>query len=64
MGIQEHTITFTLCEGDFEISMNRKPRSQREFDDWAKLCEKGLANGPLDWGIVYACARQVMGEPC
>ena len=62
MEIREHTITFTLSEGDFEVSMRRKPRNQEEFDDWARLCEKGLCNGHIDWDIVYECARDAMGE--
>ena len=62
MGIREHTITFTLSEGDFETSMRRKPKSQEEFDDWAHLCEKGLCNGHIDWDIAYECIRDAMGE--
>lgn len=33
-----------------------------EFDDWARLCEKGLRNGHVDWDIVYECARDAMEE--
>ena len=48
MEIREHVITFILSEGDFEMSMRRKPESQEEFDDWAQLCEKGLCNGHIE----------------
>ncbi|GAF71180.1 unnamed protein product [marine sediment metagenome] len=60
MEIAEHTIAFTLSEGDFEMSMGRKPRNQREFDDWAGLLEKGLCNGHIDWDILYECTRDAM----
>ena len=62
MEIREHIITFTLGEGDFEMSMGRKPRNQEEFDDWAHLCEKGLCNGHIEWDIIYECARDAMEE--
>ena len=62
MEIREHTITFTLGEGDFEMSMRRKPKSREESDDWIRLCEKGLCNGHVDWDIMYECARHAMGE--
>ena len=60
MADREHTITLTLCEGDFEMSMRRRPRDDEEFDEWAYLCEKGLLNGHIDWDILYACARDAM----
>jgi hypothetical protein len=51
--IKDHTIILTLCPGDFERSMGRKPRDQAEFDEWARLAEKGLLNGHIDWDILY-----------
>ena len=60
MEIREHTITFTLGEGDFETSMGRKPKDQEEFDEWAYLFEKGLCNGHIDWDIMYSCTRDAM----
>jgi len=60
MADREHTITLTLCEGDFEMSMGRKPRGDEEFEEWAYLCEKGLLNGHIDWDILYACAKEAM----
>jgi hypothetical protein len=62
MKIREHTISFTLGEGDFEMSMRRKPKSQEEFDEWALLCENGLCNGHIDWDIIYECAADAMGD--
>ena len=59
--IKEHKIVITLCSGDFEASIARKPRDQGEFDEWARLCEKGLCNGHIDWDIIYECARDAMG---
>ena len=53
--IKDHEIVIQLCEGDFEMSMGRKPRDQEEFDDWAHLAEKGLMNGHIDWDILYEC---------
>lgn len=59
-GIKDHRIVIELCEGDFEISMKRKPRDQEEFDEWAYLVEKGLLNGHIDWDILYECACDTM----
>jgi hypothetical protein len=33
METQSHTITFTLDEGGFEMSVRRKPRNREEFDE-------------------------------
>jgi len=60
MADREHTITLTLCEGDLEMSMGRKPRDDDEFEEWVRLCEKGLLNGHIDWDILYACAKEAM----
>ena len=60
--IKEHRIVLTLCVGDFEQSMGRKPKSQEEFDQWAHLAEKGLLNGHIDWDIIYECTKDAMGE--
>jgi hypothetical protein len=60
MAEREYTITLTLCDGDFEMSMGRKPRGEEEFEEWVYLCEKGLLNGHIDWDILYACAREAM----
>ena len=60
MAEREHTITLTLCEGDFEMSMGREPRDDEEFDEWAYLCEKGLRNGHIDWDILFSCAAEAM----
>jgi len=59
-GIKAHRIVIELCEGDFEGSMKRKPRDQEEFDKWARLAEKGLLNGHIDWDIIYECTRDAM----
>jgi len=56
--IKDHRIVIELCEAEFEMSMDRKPRDQKEFDDWARLAEKGLLNGHIDWGIIRECARE------
>jgi len=60
MADREHTITLTLCEGDFEMSMGRKPCGDEEFEEWARLCEKGLLNGHIDWDILFECAKDAM----
>lgn len=60
MEIEEHTIVFPLCEGDFEASMGRKPKGQDEFDEWAYLFEQDLRNGHIDWDIMYKCTRDAM----
>ena len=58
--IEEYKITITLCDGDFERSMGRKPKNQEEFNDWAALAEKGLLNGHIDWNIIYDCTKDAM----
>ena len=60
MALRGHMISFTLTEGDFEFSMGRKPASDEEFEEWARLCEKGLRNGHIDWDIVFECAREAL----
>ena len=60
MADREHTITLTLCEGDFVMSMGRVPRDDEEFEEWADLCEKGLINGHIDWDILYDCAWEAL----
>jgi len=58
--IKEHQITLTLCAEEFELSMGRKPKDQEEFDEWARLAEKGLLNGHIDWDILYECTCDAM----
>ena len=60
MAEREYTITLTLCDGDFEMSMGRMPRDDEEFEEWAYLLEKGLLNGHIDWDILYECVREAM----
>ena len=60
--IKDYEIALTLCVGDFEQSMGRKPKSQGEFDEWARLLEKGLLNGHIDWDILYECTCDAMAE--
>lgn len=60
VGIKNHRIVIELCEGDFERSMGRKPRGPEEFEKWARLAQKGLLNGHIDWDILYECARDAM----
>ena len=60
--IYEHKITITLTDGDFIESMGRSPKSHDEFDAWARLAEKGLLNGHIDWSIIYECTKDAM--PC
>lgn len=60
--IKDKHIVLTLCAGDFERSMGRKPRDQAEFDEWARLAEKGLLNGHIDWDILYECTCDAMVE--
>ena len=58
--IEDYRIEITVCEGDFEQSMGRKPKGQDEFDEWAGLAEKGLLDGHIDWDIVYECTCEAM----
>ena len=58
--IQDYKKTKTLCEGDFEGSMARKPKDQEEFNKWAALAEKGLLNGHIDWSIIHECTKDAM----
>ena len=58
--IKDWRIAIELCEGDFERSMGRKPRDQDEFDEWARVAEKGLLNGHIDWDILYECSCDAM----
>ncbi|HEX41451.1 MAG TPA: hypothetical protein ENN81_05255 [Phycisphaerales bacterium] len=61
-GIRDRKIVLVLCSGDFEASMHRKPRDQAEFDEWARLAEKGLLNGHIDWDIIYECTAEAMKD--
>jgi hypothetical protein len=61
--IKDYRIEIELCEGDFERSMGRKPRDQEEFEEWARLAQKGLLNGHIDWDILYECTRDAMAGP-
>ena len=56
----EHNITISLTDGDFVESMGRMPRDQQEFNTWARLAEKGLLNGHIDWSIIYECTKEAM----
>jgi hypothetical protein len=60
--IEDYKIVITLAEGDFEMSMVRNPRDQKEFNDWAMLAEKGLLKGHIDWEIIYECTRDAMAS--
>lgn len=56
----EHNIVFALCEDDFAESFGRRPSDREEFDEWARLVEKGLRNGHIEWKMVFDCAREAM----
>lgn len=58
--IKDYPIVIELCEEEFEMSMGRRPRDQNEFNDWARLMEKGLLNGHIDWDILHECACDTM----
>ena len=60
--IEDYRIVIELCEEEFELSMDRKPRDQDEFDEWAQLAEKGLLNGHIDWDIIYECTHDAMED--
>ena len=51
----KHTISLILTEGDFEISMSRKPYGQDEFDEWAMSLEQGLCSGYVNWQFLDEC---------
>ncbi len=59
-GITDYRVIIELCEEEFELSMGRKPRDQDEFDDRARLAERGLMNGHIDWDILYECTCDAM----
>jgi len=56
--IRPREIRFEIGEGDFIYSLNRPPKDQEEFDEWARYVEKGLRNGHIDWDILYRCANE------
>ncbi|MFC1636535.1 hypothetical protein ACFL5Z_17020 [Planctomycetota bacterium] len=58
--IKDYKVTLSFLPGEFELSMGRSPRDQNEFDVWARLAEKGLLNGHVDWDILYECACDAM----
>jgi len=58
--IKQHKIVLELCSEDFEASMGRQPKDQEESDEWARLAEKGLLNGHIDWDIIYECTADAM----
>lgn len=55
--IQEYEITITLCAEDFAECMGRAALSQDEFDSWARLVEKGLLSGQVEWDVMRECLR-------
>jgi len=59
---KDYQIKIELSEEEFELSMGRKPKDQREFDEWARLAEKGLLNGHIDWDILYECTCGAMHD--
>ena len=58
--IKDYQIVIELSAEDFKASMGRKPHDQEEFDEWARLAEKGLMNGHIDWDILYECTCDAM----
>jgi hypothetical protein len=58
----EYEIVITLSIGDFIESMGREPKTGDEFFQWARLAEKGLLNGHIDWGIIYECTKDAMED--
>ena len=58
--MKEYKVVLAICPEEFELSMGRKPKSQQEFDEWARLAEKGLLNGHIDWDILYECTCDAM----
>ena len=58
--IKDYKVILSFLPGEFELSMDRSPRDQDEFDAWARLAEKGLLNGHVDWDILYECACDAM----
>jgi len=53
--IRDRKVVIHFCAEEFEMSIGRKPKNQEEFDEWARLAEKGLLNGHIDWDILYDC---------
>ena len=60
--MMEHEIKFDICDGDFEQTFGRKPKSKKEFEEFCYYVDKGLRNGHIDWTIVFDCAKDSMQQ--
>ena len=54
--IEKRQIVVTMFDVDFERSIGRKPKSQAEFDKWARKANMAIFNGCLNWDRFYECA--------
>ena len=53
--IRDCEIVLSLCPEEFEMSMGRKSKDQEEIYERARLADKGLLNGYIDWDLLYEC---------
>lgn len=53
----EKVIEYTITEGMFLGAFGRNPKSESEFRDFARYCEKGL-DSQIDWDIVISTAKE------
>ncbi len=58
--IRDHKVVLSLSAVEFERSMGRTPRDQKEFDRWAFFMEKALYEGNIDWDNIHECTRRAM----
>lgn len=54
--IEKRQVVVTMFDVDFERSIGRKPKSQAEFDKWARKANMAIFNGCLNWDRLYECA--------
>jgi hypothetical protein len=57
MKIEDYQYVITLNEDGFVASVGRKPKNQKEFDDWCGYIENGI-EAQLDWGVLGDCAAE------
>lgn len=44
---------------DFEFVFKRKPKNNDEFEEFGRLCAKGV-HAQIDWDIIFACVDEEM----
>lgn len=44
---------------DFEHTFGRLPKNEEEFEEFGRLCSKGV-HAQIDWDIIFECAKEEM----